>query len=191
MKLIINLFAVVSVAYLSYVGYLNYHPKQVEAKSIEIIDSSVVVPQKELEPKIIAVSLPEPEPVKAIEETQLFLIVKKSIETDEGVIGIRPGTKIDRIGVNRYQTENNIQFIATKDEVTTDKNAAMRSVERYTSPIVSEPANEPSQPYVAEFRNAPVQPREPSANPLDAKSYNRVDFGLKTNGGLRKAFVKH
>jgi len=76
------------------------------------------------EPKTVAVATPAPTKNLAPDGT-FFLLVKKSVETPDGIIGLAPGTKIRQQADGRYSADGH--FLELKpSEMTNDLDLAAR-----------------------------------------------------------------
>lgn len=132
--------------------------------------------------------LKEPEP----KNTQLYLLKPKSIETPDGITGIRIGTKVKLVGPFRYKTANGEEFLAADNEVTDDVTKIPQITEYMPPPeqnILSEQKAQdmPTKPNnVTKSQSSNNQPN----NPLNKGSYNKKDFGVKDSNGIRQPFAR-
>ena len=82
-------------------------------------------------PSASPVAIVTPRPANLAPDGVLFLVQRVSITTDSGVLGIAPGTKVQRLATTAtgftVSTADGTRFDVTSDQVTNDLNAAYRA----------------------------------------------------------------
>ncbi len=179
--------------YFTYTVHLSHRKPN---KAIELVEITPEV-APEVTPEVVegneiefppTLILKEPEP----KNTQLYLLKPKSIQTPDGITGIRIGTKVTWIGLHRYKTANGEEFLATDDEVTDDVSKIPQITEYIPLPeqkILSEEKAQDTQTKpnnTAKSQSNKVQPN----NPLNKPSYNKKDFGVRDSNGIRQPFSR-
>lgn len=171
-----------------------------QATPIPIVAESTPEPV----PIIAPASTPQPLPATTpgplpIEPARYFLLVRKSIETDAGLVGINPGRELRRLTSGQYEIEGAL-LLLSDDEVTTNPKLAHdiiradfagRAMLRQKSALEARKAKEAQS-----IRDAtpslpePVQQRAPmGSSALDRGAYDerkgvaKPPVLLNSNGG--------
>ena len=137
-----------------------------------------------------------PDPVQnwMAPEGTFFVSRQTSIETPEGLVGLRPGTKVQKQPDGRFLTDDQRIVTLQPDSVTNDLRVAQRvaaqdqqaqAAIRQAAAAASRarPEAVPSPPSRTSFRTTPVQPAAPPRAPftsqgssLDRKTFNDTDI---------------
>ncbi len=176
---IITVLGTLAGIYIGFTIHLHFHPEKQVTPAVTL----QVAP--EVDPEVDEIPIIEPEPMidpfpkdfgPTQKELPTYLLIGKSIETADGIIGIRPGTVLTLEGLHKYRTPEGHSIVASDDEVTTDPSKIKVATILPPPPEVvvqtERPKPTPSTPQ-------PVVRTQQAPNRLNQGSYDKKVHGVK------------